>query len=517
MSRAMGRYELLRPLARGGMAEVYLARRRAAGVEKLLVLKRIRAERATDARFLELFVREARLSMSLAHQNIVPVFDFGRAGDEVFLAMERVEGKDLGSSLARPGAGALPAVVAAFIAAECCRALAYAHARRVVHRDVTPRNVLLSWSGEVKLTDFGIAALAGEDSARLVGTPAYMAPEQARGEAVDARADLYALGLVLREAATGVRARGGADRDALLDAAKRAVLDPWPDGCPPALVAIVDRATQPNRDDRFPDARAMLAALDELILAERTARTGPSPDDQLAGWLARAWDGAAEDSAHDLSSDALEVESMFDDAAIGTGTERSLAATAADGEVEPPPEPPGPVAPRRRVPWALPVLGLAAVGGIVALVLARGGDRDDMPARVPDAAVVAAVADAKVEAPIDAAVAIVSEAIDAADIPAPDAAVADATRRRPPRDAAVVVARVDAAPVVKRKVRINARPWATFTVDGGATQYETISTVELAPGPHKLRFTNPELGVVREVVIDVPRDRDIDHVEDLRR
>ena len=506
----MGRYELLRPLARGGMAEVFLARRRAAGVEKLLVLKRIRAERANDARFLELFVREARLSMSLAHQNIVPVFDFGRAGDQVFLAMERVEGKDLGSTLARTP-DALSPLVAAFIGAECCRALAYAHARKVVHRDVTPRNVLLSWSGEVKLTDFGIAALAGEDTARVVGTPAYMAPEQARGEAVDARADLYALGLVIREAVTGVRARPGADRDALLESARRALLDPWPDGCPRTLVAIIDRATQPSREDRYPDARAMLTALDELILAERTARTGDSPDRQLADWLARAWEGAAEDSAHDLTAGAIEVESMFDDAAIGTGTERSLAATAADLAVEPEPARTR-VRPRRRGAL-LGMLGLAAIAmlGVMAVIVTRDSDRRTA---APDAAVIAVHPDAPPDsvgvdaAPIDAA------PIDAALVDAAPVVPADAAPvRRTPRDARAI----DAAPIIKRKVRINARPWATFTVDGGTTQYETITTVELAPGPHRLRFTNPELGVVREVVIEVPRDRDIDHVEDLRR
>src|SRR5258708_5732866 len=202
MSRALGRYELLRPLARGGMAEVYLARRRAAGVEKVLVVKRMRRERAGDPRFLDLFVREARLSMSLVHQNIVPVFDFGRIDDQVFLAMERVEGRDLGSSLAKAGREhPLPHVLAAFVAAECCQALDYAHRRRgpdgaelgIVHRDVTPRNVLLSWSGEVKLTDFGIAALAGDAGTAVIGTPAYMAPEQARGEPLDPRAAAYPL------------------------------------------------------------------------------------------------------------------------------------------------------------------------------------------------------------------------------------------------------------------------------------------------------------------------------------
>src|SRR4051812_34727083 len=188
MARTLGRYELLRPLARGGMGEVYLARRRAAGVEKWLVVKRMRPEKVGDARFLDLFKREARLSMSLTHQNIVPVFDFGRIDDQVFLAMERVEGKDLGSSLARAGREhRLPPVLAAFIAAECCQALDYAHRRRspdgaplgVVHRAVPPRNVLLSGWGGVKLTDWGTAAPAGDEPMKTIGTPAYMAPEQA--------------------------------------------------------------------------------------------------------------------------------------------------------------------------------------------------------------------------------------------------------------------------------------------------------------------------------------------------
>ena len=132
--------------------------------------------------------------MSLAHQNIVPVFDFGRIDDQVFLAMERVEGKDLGSSLARAERAAAcrrcsprssPPSAARRSTTRTSRKSHDGVALGVVHRDVTPRNVLLSWSGEVKLTDFGIAALAGDATSRLLGTPAYMAPEQARGEPID--------------------------------------------------------------------------------------------------------------------------------------------------------------------------------------------------------------------------------------------------------------------------------------------------------------------------------------------
>jgi hypothetical protein len=260
----------------------------------------------------------------------------------VFLAMERVEGKDLGSSLARAGAK-LPPLLAAFVAAECCQALDYAHLRKspdgaplgIVHRDVTPRNVLLSWSGEVKLTDFGIAALAGDRTGRLIGTPAYMAPEQARGETLDVRADVYAIGLVLREALTGVRPRAGADREAILAAARKGELGAWPDGAPAALVAIADRATATARDDRYPDARSMLEELDAFIVGERAAAKAESPARQLAAWLATLWGDERErmDEADDAAIDASHLLSYLDDGAldaVGTGTERSLLATEAE-------------------------------------------------------------------------------------------------------------------------------------------------------------------------------------------
>ena len=531
MSRALGRYELLRPLARGGMAEVYLARRKAAGVEKWLVVKRIRAQLSGDVRFLDLFVREARLSMSLTHQNIVPVFDFGRIDDQVFLAMERVEGKDLGSSLARAGERRLPPLVAAFIAAECCQALDYAHRRKspegtalgIVHRDVTPRNVLLSWSGEVKLTDFGIAALAGDATTKLIGTPAYMAPEQARGEPLDARADVYALGLVLRELLTGERARPGAERDAVLAAAKAGELVAWTRAIPAALVAIVDRATAPSAEARFADARAMLQELDDFSVAERAANKGDAPARQLAAWLDEVWGTERDDDSIDGDVKGNHLVSFLDDGAldvIGTGTERSMAATAAgdDAAAAPPPDPPIQIAPppaaRSRIP-----LALALVGAVVALgvggtyFLNRGHQIDEEPR--PDAGIAAvtppprsidaAIVDAGIvfDLPIDATVSVA--------LP-PDAG----PKVRTPRlDAGV--AQVAPPPTLeKRKVTINATPWANFTVDDDPTRYETVKTIQLAPGPHTIHFDNPELGIKRDHVIEVPVDRDTSYVEPLR-
>jgi eukaryotic-like serine/threonine-protein kinase len=271
----LGRYELLRPLARGGMAEVYLARRRVAGVEKRLVIKRLRRERVADPRFLDLFVKEAQLSMTLVQQNIVPVFDFGRIGDDVFLAMEHIDGRDLGSTLSRSRGCGMPPLIAAFIASECCHALHHAHSGAgnggscVVHRDVTPRNILLSWSGEVKLADFGIASAMGIEDSTLIGTPGYMAPEQARGESVDGRADLYALGLVLWEMLTGAHVRHGSDPRSLVAAAQRDELPPIPDGLPAELTEVIARATDGDRERRLASARRMSDQLDTFMVGAR--------------------------------------------------------------------------------------------------------------------------------------------------------------------------------------------------------------------------------------------------------
>ena len=366
---ALGRYELLRPLARGGMADVYLARRRVAGIEKRLVIKRLRRDRHRDPRFLDMFIREAQLSMSLVQQNIVPVFDFGRIGEHVFLAMEYIDGRDLGSSLARERGSGLPPILAAFVAAECCLALDHAHRRRepVTHRDVTPRNVLLSWEGEVKLADFGIAAVVGE-AAGTFGTPGYMAPEQANGERVDARADVYALGIVLWESLTGTHVRPAGDRLVTLAAARAGELPEIPDTIPPVLAAMIRRATAKDPAERFATARELADELDAFMVAERTRESGQTPAKRLAEWLAARWGDEREtDGEGETSGEAGAIVTFLDDGEDGirgTHTARSVAETAAEDEPaedEPPPVEPPPA--RRRAPTGAPAASRRAPTG----------------------------------------------------------------------------------------------------------------------------------------------------------
>ncbi len=262
-----GRYDLVRRLGRGGMAEVFLARLRGPeNFEKLLVIKRVLPSRSQDRKFLDLFFEEARTQVSLSQGNLVPIFDFGRVGNVYFIAMEYVAGVDLATLLAveKRAQRTLPPAVVAYLGIELCRGLAYVHRRRLVHRDVTPRNVLLSLDGEVKLSDFGVALAPDSPAAAGVrGTLAYMAPEQADGEPLDGRADLYALGLVLIEAATGARVRQPGD----------AAPPPAIDG---PLGAVLTRATQPRAVDRFADADELMAALEQASRLLPATAEGPA-------------------------------------------------------------------------------------------------------------------------------------------------------------------------------------------------------------------------------------------------
>jgi serine/threonine protein kinase/tetratricopeptide (TPR) repeat protein len=215
-----GKYQLLEQLARGGMAEVYKAKAHGVeGFEKILVIKRILPELSQNPRFLEMFINEAKIAVTLSHANIVQVFDLGQAQDSYFIAMEFVAGMDLASMLkqAQKAQRRVSPELAVYIISELAKGLDYAHRRRdsehrplnIVHRDVSPQNVLLSYEGEVKLTDFGIAkartlAQSVTDVGVVKGKYAYMAPEQIIGKPLDARADIFSAGVLLYETLAGV-------------------------------------------------------------------------------------------------------------------------------------------------------------------------------------------------------------------------------------------------------------------------------------------------------------------------
>jgi serine/threonine protein kinase len=202
-----GKYVLERELSAGGMARVYLATLRGAvGFEKRLVVKQIRPELSLDAAFVRRFVEEAKIAVELSHPNIVPVYELGVELGIYYIAMELCEGLTLTEIL--NDTGPLDAAEGAYVGIEICRALDYAHRRgAVVHRDVTPRNVLLDEEGAVRLIDFGIAApvARADDDVRVevFGSPGHMPPEQLRGEPLTAATDVFAVGVLLIEAWTG--------------------------------------------------------------------------------------------------------------------------------------------------------------------------------------------------------------------------------------------------------------------------------------------------------------------------
>ncbi|HXU61109.1 MAG TPA: serine/threonine-protein kinase, partial [Polyangia bacterium] len=217
----VGRYEPIRRLAVGGMAEIFLARLPGVGIEgfeKLVVLKRILPQHALDPDLLRMFVDETRLSATLTHPHVTEVYDVGTDGDAPFFAMEYVHGANLRELLraqARRGPGPLPLGPALTIVAAAADGLHYAHERLgpggeplgIVHRDVSPSNVLVSFDGAVKVSDFGIAKWAFQrtrtQEGTLKGKFAYMSPEQCRGRPVDRRSDVFALGTILFELTTG--------------------------------------------------------------------------------------------------------------------------------------------------------------------------------------------------------------------------------------------------------------------------------------------------------------------------
>ncbi|HEU0034912.1 MAG TPA: serine/threonine-protein kinase [Kofleriaceae bacterium] len=284
MQTQLGRYEIEQLLARGGMGEVYLARLRGAhGFERPVVIKTLRTELVADERAALMFVDEARLAAGLHHRNIVQILDFDRFDGGAYLVTEYVEGCDLRGLL--QGLRAPPSYdVAVAIACELATGLDAAHEAvaedgsplNLVHRDVSPSNVLLGVAGEVKLADFGVAKARSRSyhtvSGSIKGKAPYMAPEQILGDGIDRRADVFGLGVLLFELSTRTRLYS-AKRDQI--AMKEILAGELPDPAtrradyPAELAAIVRRALARDREHRYPTAGALVDDLEQLARARR--------------------------------------------------------------------------------------------------------------------------------------------------------------------------------------------------------------------------------------------------------
>jgi len=389
MGEHFGNYELMEKVAVGGMAEIFKARAiHGQGVEKLVCIKRIHPALSADKSFVAMFIDEARLGVQMVHGNIVPVFDFGYVDGHYFLAMEYVAGQDLAAFCGRAQVVgvAWPPELAFFVTMEILEGLAYAHHKRddsgrpleLVHRDVSPSNVLVSRDGQVKLLDFGIArSQAREFETRtgvIKGKPGYMSPEQAAGMKVDARADVWSCGAVLHELITGVKIKDG----------RRDIGDPQID-------AVIRRALAADRDERYQDARELQGALAD-IMAERRWR--PNATD-LADFIERVESAQAPGENWDMQSTAVEEHLA---AALKEITTGGFTAPVTDGEIEEAPtqlatvstgsaDKPGtlaataqltkqPAAPQRRSRGVLiaAVVGVLAAAGALAFYLTRGAD-----------------------------------------------------------------------------------------------------------------------------------------------
>jgi serine/threonine protein kinase len=308
-----GPYELLDRVAIGGMAEVFKAKRTGVeGFEKIVALKRILPHLSENKEFLDMFVDEAKMVAGLAHPNIVQIYDLGRIERSYYIAMEFVHGRDLRTIMkrAREKGLRMPLDLSLRVVSQVCAALEYAHRKKdergrpmeIVHRDVSPQNILLSFEGEVKLVDFGIAKAATKasstDRGALRGKLLYMSPEQAWGRPIDRRSDVFSLGIVLYEMVTETKPFVGAGSElTILELVRQCVITPAREinpRVPEALDRVITKALAREPGERYQDAAQMQRGL-ERFLRERPPVTARD----LARFLELLFDRAEREEAGD--------------------------------------------------------------------------------------------------------------------------------------------------------------------------------------------------------------------------
>jgi len=521
VSGATEKYRLGDRIGGGGMAEVFEATLLGvAGFERPVAVKRMLPSLSSDATFGDMFINEARIASLLHHANIVTVLDFDRDLEgRFFLVMELIRGMDL-RQLA--DSGVLPIDVAVHISGEMLRGLDYAHelehdGRRlgIVHRDISPHNVMISWDGQVKLVDFGIAkavaATGVSRSGTLKGKLAYMSPEQAGALELDGRSDVFAVGVVLHELITGERLfRGSTEPEVLARVLTQPIPRPGEKraGVPPLLDDAVMRMLERDRDRRFASAHDAL----EALLATASARGGLELERLLAD---RFPDRARRRRPATAASGS-------GGAPIATPTDPTSVPDTPSGSPPPPAPPPGaagdrtlparpgslktltappqspragaPSPPRAPVrPWRagllVALLAAAATAGALLIYNARGAT-EERAANEPSLA-----------APADAAPASAARAADASPPPAP------------PADAAPPLHPEKAAPVAHKEkdrepglLEVRVEPWAEVSVDG-KKYVPTPADIKLSPGTHRVSLRNREAGKNENVPVTIRSGR----------
>ncbi len=486
--RGFGAFELLARLATGGMAEIFLARRRA-DPGGLLVIKRVLPHLAEDPVFVRMFQDEARLSSLIEHPNVCRVYEHGDVGHVCFLAMEYLPGVTMAMLCQQfqMRERHIDARVVAGIIQQCCAGLHHAHELRspagepldVVHRDVSPANIFITEDGSVKLLDFGVAkassATSRTNTGQLKGKNSYMSPEQILGKELDRRSDLFSLGICLYEGLTSSRLFAR-DTDYLTFVAitQREVPDirRLRPGLPEPLVAVMEQALSRDPGDRPPTALALADAVADAM----RAHGGIAASDEIAALIASEL--APELAARRAILDAIAAdrEELADDGDFHVDTR------LVRGELQ---EPPGP---RGRRWWivAAAAASTLAVGLAGALIAgsSSGGAAEPAAAKATQSAPAAPPVTAA--APVPAA---------APSPPALDAAAAPAAALEPAASRAAAAlepaASLDAAPAVADTrpgfFSVDSQPWATIYANGKSLGVTPLFRVKLPPGNYKFR------------------------------
>jgi eukaryotic-like serine/threonine-protein kinase len=516
-----GKYVLEREIAAGGMARVFLATLRGAGgFEKRLVVKQIRPELASDQAFVGRFVDEAKTTVELSHSNIVPVYELGVEQGTYYIAMEYCEGVSLTQLLAT---GPLSPAEGAYVGVEVCRALDYAHRKTgIIHRDVTPRNVMVDPEGMVRLIDFVIAASADADGTgqdALFGSPGHMPPEQLQRGPLTPAADVFAVGALLVEAWTG----RPPFRRASFEASRAALKEPVPpladaDARLAPLAALIESALAHEPRERPQTAEELARPLREFLrqsdlgdiarrLGERVSeRRSLRPEPGSASPTpARAPELAGVTQTFAVRDAVLEWTAKID-----TQPNRVSRAPAADGvpngsEVMPPSSSALSYrAPRAPLPSGRAWLRWGAAALALAVIAAQW---------VLQASSVAGVAEAGTTVPASAPAGLPTPSLDVSSVPAPTVVNAIA----PPSQSPVTL-----APVVRTKTAVNppprekaaaaarvnltAEPPALVKVDGASVGRTPLLGLSLPPGRHVLSFSNESLGEKLETRIELDAD-----------